>query len=74
MAAACIGMVACSKDDAANPSADGSKQIVLKVNLPTTRAVSDSWLGENGEAQATAISSMNVFFTNANGTVQNSIH
>ena len=38
MAAACIGMVACSKDDAANPSADGSKQIVLKVNLPTTRA------------------------------------
>lgn len=46
MAAACIGMVACSKDDAANPSADGSKQIVLKVNLPTTRAVSDSWLGE----------------------------
>ena len=70
MAAACIGMVACSKDDAATPSADGSKQIVLKVNLPTTRAVSDSWLGENGEAQATAISSMNVFFTNANGTVQ----
>ena len=70
MAAACIGMVACSKDDAANPSADGSKQIVLKVNLPTTRAVSGSWLGENGEAQATAISSMNVFFTNANGTVQ----
>ena len=38
MAAACIGMVACSKDDAATPSADGSKQIVLKVNLPTTRA------------------------------------
>lgn len=70
MAAACIGMVACSKDDAANPSADGSKQIVLKVNLPTTRAVSDSWLGEDGAVQATAISSMNVFFTNANGTVQ----
>ena len=43
MAAACIGMVACSKDDAANPSADGSKQIVLKVNLPTTRAVRSGW-------------------------------
>lgn len=71
MAAACIGMVACSKDDAATPSADGSKQIVLKVNLPTTRAVSDSWLGEDGTVQATAISSMNVFFTNANGVVQN---
>lgn len=69
MAAACIGMVACSKDDAANPSADGSKQIVLKVNLPTTRAVSGSWLGEDGAVQATAISSMDVFFTNANGTV-----
>lgn len=68
MAAACIGMVACSKDDAANPSADGSKQIVLKVNLPTTRAAltPDAPYVEEG----TTIGSMNVFFTNANGVVQ----
>lgn len=69
MAAACIGMVACSKDDAATPSADGSKQIVLKVNLPTTRAAltpDDPYAANN-----TKISSMNVFFTNANGVVQN---
>lgn len=68
MAAACIGMVACSKDDAANPSADGSKQIVLKVNLPTTRAAltpDDPYV-----AKGTTISSMDVFFTNANGVVQ----
>lgn len=68
MAAACIGMVACSKDDAANPSADGSKQIVLKVNLPTTRAAltPDAPYVEDG----TSIKLMNVFFTNANGVVQ----
>lgn len=68
MAAACIGMVACSKDDAANPSADGSKQIVLKVNLPTTRAAltPDAPYIEDG----TSIESMNVFFTNANGVVK----
>lgn len=68
MAAACIGMVACSKDDAATPSADGSKQIVLKVNLPTTRAAltpDDPYV-----AKRTTISSMDVFFTNANGVVQ----
>lgn len=68
MAAACIGMVACSKDDAATPSADGSKQIVLKVNLPTTRAAltPDAPYVEEG----TSIKLMNVFFTNANGVVQ----
>lgn len=68
MAAACIGMVACSKDDAATPSADGSKQIVLKVNLPTTRAAltPDAPYVEDD----TSIGSMNVFFTNANGVVQ----
>lgn len=68
MAAACIGMVACSKDDAATPSADGSKQIVLKVNLPTTRAAltpDDPYV-----AKRTTISSMDVFFTNTNGAVQ----
>ena len=68
MAAACIGMVACSKDDAANPSADGSKQIVLKVNLPTTRAALTP--DAPYEADGTSIESMNVFFTNANGIVQ----
>lgn len=68
MAAACIGMVACSKDDAATPSADGSKQIVLKVNLPTTRAAltPDAPYVED----RTSIESMNVFFTNANGVVK----
>lgn len=61
-------MVACSKDDAATPSADGSKQIVLKVNLPTTRAAltPDAPYVED----RTSIESMNVFFTNANGVVQ----
>ena len=68
MAAACIGMVACSKDDAATPSADGSKQIVLKVNLPTTRAALTP--DDPYAANSTNISSMNVFFTNANGVVQ----
>lgn len=68
MAAACIGMVACSKDDAANPSADGSKQIVLKVNLPTTRAALTP--DDPYKADDTTIGSMNVFFTNANGVVQ----
>lgn len=68
MAAACIGMVACSKDDAATPSADGSKQIVLKVNLPTTRAALTP--DAPYEADGTSIESMNVFFTNANGVVQ----
>lgn len=68
MAAACIGMVACSKDDAATPSADGSKQIVLKVNLPTTRAALTP--DAPYEADDTSIGSMNVFFTNANGVVQ----
>lgn len=67
MAAACIGMVACSKDDAANPSADGSKQIVLKVNLPTTRA---ALTPDDPYVAKTTISSMDVFFTNANGVVQ----
>ena len=63
-----IGMVACSKDDAANPSADGSKQIVLKVNLPTTRAALTP--DAPYKADGTTIGSMNVFFTNANGVVQ----
>ena len=72
MTAACVGMIACSKDGTGdNPYADGSKQVVLKVNLPTTRAgVDGSWL-VNGAPKETTISTIDVFFTNANGTVKN---
>lgn len=71
MTAACVGMIACSKDGTGdNPYADGSKQVVLKVNLPATRAVDGTWLDGNGAPQKTTISSMDVYFTNANGTVQ----
>ena len=71
MTAACVGMIACSKDGTGdNPYADGSKQVVLKVNLPATRAgVDNSWL-DNGAPQKTTISTIDVFFTNANGTVK----
>lgn len=71
MTAACVGMIACSKDGTGdNPYADGSKQVVLKVNLPATRAdVDNSWL-DQGNPKETNISSIDVFFTNANGTVQ----
>lgn len=71
MTAACVGMIACSKDGTGdNPYADGSKQVVLKVNLPATRAVDGTWLDGNGAPQKTTISTIDVFFTNANGTVQ----
>lgn len=76
MTAACVGMIACSKDGTGdNPYADGSKQVVLKVNLPATRAVDDTWLVyDDGEGkyvpQATNISSIDVFFTNAIGKVK----
>lgn len=71
MTAACVGMIACSKDGTdGNPAADGSKQIVLKVNLPATRAVDGTWLDDQGKPKETTISTIDVFFTNANGTVQ----
>ena len=71
MTAACVGMIACSKDGTGdNPYADGSKQVVLKVNLPATRAVDGTWLDGNGDPQTTTISTIDVFFTNANGTVK----
>ena len=72
MTAACVGMIACSKDGTGdNPYADGSKQVVLKVNLPATRAgVDNSWLDGNGDPQTTTISSIDVFFTNDIGTVK----
>lgn len=71
MTAACVGMIACSKDGTGdNPYADGSKQVVLKVNLPATRAdVDNSWL-VNGAPKETTISTIDVFFTNAKGTVK----
>ena len=70
MTAACVGMIACSKDGTGdNPYADGSKQIVLKVNLPATRAVDGTWL-DNGATQKTNISTIDVFFTNDIGTVK----
>lgn len=71
MTAACVGMIACSKDGTGdNPYADGSKQVVLKVNLPTTRAgVDGSWL-VNGAPKETTISTIDVFFTNAICTVK----
>lgn len=71
MTAACVGMIACSKDGTGdNPYADGSKQVVLKVNLPATRAdVDGSWL-VNGAPKETTISTIDVFFTNAKGTVK----
>lgn len=72
MTAACVGMIACSKDGTGdNPYADGSKQVVLKVNLPATRAgVDNSWLDDQGKPKETTISSIDVFFTNAIGTVK----
>lgn len=72
MTAACVGMIACSKDDAGGTaSADGSKQVVLKVNLPATRAdVDNSWLDDQGKPKETKISSIDVFFTNAIGKVK----
>lgn len=71
MTAACVGMIACSKDGTGdNPYADGSKQVVLKVNLPATRAVDNSWLDGNGAPQKTTISTIDVFFTNAIGKVK----
>lgn len=71
MTAACVGMIACSKDGTGdNPYADGSKQVVLKVNLPATRAVDDTWLDDQGKPKETNISSIDVFFTNDIGTVK----
>ncbi len=71
MTAACVGMIACSKDGTGdNPYADGSKQVVLKVNLPATRAVDGTWLDDQGKPKETTISTIDVFFTNAIGKVQ----
>lgn len=71
MTAACVGMIACSKDGTGdNPYADGSKQVVLKVNLPATRAVDGTWLDDQGKPKETNISSIDVFFTNDIGSVQ----
>ena len=70
LAVAGIGMLACSKDGAEGPAVpDGSKSIVLKIALPqTTRAIpSDDPYGNS-----TTISKIDVYFTNDNGTIEQS--
>lgn len=78
LAVAGIGMLACSKDGAEGPAVpDGSKSIVLKIALPqTTRAIpSDdpySPLDPDDADSGTTISSVDVYFTNDNGTIEQS--
>lgn len=71
LAVAGLGMFACAKDGAEGPAVpDGSKSIVLKIALPqTTRAIPsyDSY-GNN----STDISQIDVYFTNDNGTIEQS--
>lgn len=70
LAVAGLGMFACAKDGAEGPAVpDGSKSIVLKIALPqTTRAIpSDDPYGNS-----TTISKIDVYFTNDNGTIEQS--
>lgn len=70
LAVAGLGMFACAKDGAEGPAVpDGSKSIVLKIALPqTTRAIpSDDPYGNS-----TDISQIDVYFTNDNGTIEQS--
>lgn len=70
LAVAGIGMLACSKDGAEGPAVpDGSKSIVLKIALPqTTRALPEAPYTPDG----TTISKIDVYFTNDNGTIEQS--
>ena len=72
LAVAGIGMFACAKDGAEGPAVpDGSKSIVLKIALPqTTRAYiePDTPYAPDG----TTISKIDVYFTNDNGTIEQS--
>lgn len=70
LAVAGIGMFACAKDGAEGPAVpDGSKSIVLKIALPqTTRAIPSDDPYEN----STTISKIDVYFTNDNGTIEQS--
>lgn len=70
LAVAGLGMFACAKDGAEGPAVpDGSKSIVLKIALPqTTRALPDEPY-KTGTG-ATPISSVDVYFTDNNGIIQ----
>lgn len=72
LAVAGLGMFACAKDGAEGPAVpDGSKSIVLKIALPqTTRAniTPDAPYTPKG----TTISKIDVYFTNDNGTIEQS--
>lgn len=71
LAVAGLGMFACAKDGAEGPAVpDGSKSIVLKIALPqTTRALTpDDPYAPDG----TTISKIDVYFTNDNGTIEQS--
>lgn len=70
LAVAGLGMFACAKDGAEGPAVpDGSKSIVLKIALPqTTRAIPSDDPYEN----STTISKIDVYFTNDNGTIEQS--
>lgn len=72
LAVAGLGMFACAKDGAEGPAVpDGSKSIVLKIALPqTTRAYiePDTPYVPDG----TTISKIDVYFTNDNGTIEQS--
>lgn len=71
LAVAGLGMFACAKDGAEGPAVpDGSKSIVLKIALPqTTRALTpDDPYTQDG----TTISKIDVYFTNDNGTIEQS--
>lgn len=70
LAVAGLGMFACAKDGAEGPAVpDGSKSIVLKIALPqTTRALPEAPYTPDG----TTISKIDVYFTNDNGTIEQS--
>ena len=70
LAVAGLGMFACAKDGAEGPAVpDGSKSIVLKIALPqTTRALPEAPYTPGG----TTISKIDVYFTNDNGTIEQS--
>ena len=69
IATAGLGMIACSKNDGVttDPSESGSKSIVMKIATPVTRA----YITPDAPYQpATDISSIDVYFTNSNSTIQ----
>ena len=69
IATACLGMIACSKNDGVttDPSESGSKSIVMKIATPVTRAYI---IPDAPYQPSTDISSIDVYFTNSNSTIQ----